>query len=45
MRICLLGDFTGNPDEGMKKVSNTIRERLLLKHDILSLNHWEIFGT
>lgn len=29
MRICLLGDFSGNPDEGMRKVSNTIKERLL----------------
>ena len=43
MRICLLGDFTGNLDEGMKNVSNTIRERLLLKHDILALNPREIF--
>ena len=44
MRICLLGDFTGNPDEGMKNVSNTIRERMALKHDILALNPREIFN-
>jgi len=43
MRICLLGDFSGNLDEGMKNVSNTIRERMLLKHDILALNSREIF--
>jgi glycosyltransferase involved in cell wall biosynthesis len=43
MRICLIGDFSCNPDEGMKNVSNTIREKLLLKHDILALNPREIF--
>jgi glycosyltransferase involved in cell wall biosynthesis len=43
VRICLLGEFTGNPDEGMKNVSNTIRETLLLKHDLLFLNPRGLF--
>jgi len=36
MRICLLGDFTGNPDEGMKNTSLHIRAHLFkTKHEIL----------
>jgi len=42
MRICLLGDFTGNPDEGMKNVSRNIRDRLALKHDIMAINPRDI---
>lgn len=38
MRICLLGDFSGNSDEGMKNVSRSIREGLSKQHDILPLN-------
>jgi len=43
MRICLLGDFMGNPDEGMKNVSKTIRDKLSLKHNILALNSRDVF--
>ena len=38
MHICLLGDFSGNPDEGMKNISHNIKERLKLKQKVLSLN-------
>lgn len=38
MRICLLADFSGNPDEGMKNVSQNIKERLALRYNILALN-------
>lgn len=38
MRICLLGDFTGNPGEGMKNISKTVRDKLALKQDVLALN-------
>jgi len=43
MRICLLGDFSGNPDEGMKNVSKNIRERLQVNHDVLALNPRDVF--
>lgn len=42
MRICLLGDFSGNPDEGMKNVSRNIRKRLQVNHDVLALNSRDI---
>jgi len=42
MRICLLGDFSGHPDEGMKNVSQNIRERLEVNHDVLALNSRDI---
>lgn len=38
MRICLLGDFTGKPDEGMKNISKTVRDKLSLKHDVITVN-------
>ncbi len=43
MRICLLGDFTGTPDEGMKNVSRNISERLSLRHSVLALNSRDAF--
>ena len=43
MKICLLGDFTGNPDEGMKNISINIKERLKLKHHVLFCNLRDIF--
>jgi glycosyltransferase involved in cell wall biosynthesis len=43
MKICLLGKFSGNSDEGMQTVSNSINQRLSLKHDIVSLNPKELF--
>lgn len=38
MKICLIGEFSGTPDEGMKKISRTIADRLALKHEVLELN-------
>jgi hypothetical protein len=43
MRVCLLGDFSGNPDEGMKNVGKNIRDRMSLKNDILALNPRDVF--
>lgn len=42
MRICLLGDFTGKSDEGMKNISKTVRDKLSLKQDVLALNSRDI---
>jgi len=42
MRVCLLGDFTGRPDEGMKNISMAIRDTLSNKHDVLALNSREL---
>jgi len=43
MRICLLGNFSGNPDEGMKNISKNINERLGLRHNVLALNSCDVF--
>ena len=43
MRICLLGDFTGTPDEGMKNISKTVRDKLSLRHNVLALNSRDVF--
>ena len=43
MRICLLGTFSGNPDEGMKNVSKSIRDNMLSRNNILALNIRDIF--
>jgi len=43
MRICLVGDFTGTPDEGMKNVSRTTYEFLSANHDVLVLTGRTIF--
>lgn len=42
MRICLLGDFTGKPDEGMKNISKTVRDKLSLKQEVLALNSRDV---
>ena len=42
MRVCLLGDFTGRPDEGMKNISMAIRDMLSIKHNVLALNSREV---
>ena len=44
MRICLFGDFSGKPDEGMKNVSHNIKERLKMSHTILALNSRDILN-
>lgn len=38
MRICLLGDFSGTPDEGMKNVSRTTYDILSGNHDVMKIN-------
>lgn len=38
MRICLLGEFRGNLDEGMRKVSFHFAEELLKLHQVLTLD-------
>ena len=43
MHICLLGDFTSRPDEGMKNVSKKMRDSLSFNNDVLALNNREIF--
>ncbi len=43
MRICLLGDFSGSPDEGIKNISHNIKVRLTLRHNILALNSRDVF--
>jgi glycosyltransferase involved in cell wall biosynthesis len=37
MRICLLGDFSGTPDEGMKNVSRTTYEFLSVKNEVINI--------
>lgn len=43
MRICLIGDFSGTPDEGMKNVSRTTYEYLSTRHNVLVLTGRTIF--
>jgi glycosyltransferase involved in cell wall biosynthesis len=38
MRICLLGEFKGLPDEGMRKTSMNILRVLKKKHEVLALD-------
>lgn len=38
MRICLLGDFTGKSDEGMKNISKTVKIKLSSRQEVLALN-------
>ncbi len=37
MKICLIGDFSGTPDEGMKNISRTTFEHLSARNDVLAL--------
>jgi glycosyltransferase involved in cell wall biosynthesis len=43
MRICLLGEFSGNLDEAARKISFHIAKELLNKHDLLTLDLREVF--
>ena len=38
MRICLLGEYSGNLDEGMRKVSFHFTEELTKQHQVLTLD-------
>jgi len=42
MKICLFGDFSGTPDEGMKNISKTVKTILSIRHGVLALNSREI---
>lgn len=44
MKICLLGNSTGNIDEGMKNITYNISKRLSLKNDVLVLNPLEVLS-
>ncbi|MGB7533089.1 MAG: glycosyltransferase family 4 protein [Halobacteriota archaeon] len=44
MKICILGNTTGNIDEGMKKITFNIARELSKNHDILTLNPLEVFS-
>lgn len=37
MKICLIGEFSGTPDEGMKNISRTVANRLAARHDVFRL--------
>jgi glycosyltransferase involved in cell wall biosynthesis len=44
LKICILGNTTGNIDEGMKKITHNIARELSKNHDILTLNPLEVFS-
>lgn len=44
MKICILGNTTGNIDEGMKKITHNIARKLSKNHEILTLNPLEVFS-
>ena len=43
MRVCLLGDYYGYPDEAMKKVAARLAEGLSKRHSVQRLNIKDIF--
>ena len=43
MKIVLIGNFSGKNDEGMKKISQSIKNNLSKRHEILAINSREIF--
>lgn len=43
MKICLLGEYSGNLDEGMRKVSSHFAEELSKQHQILTLDLRNVF--
>ena len=38
MKICLLGEYSGNLDEGMRKVSSHFNKELAKRHEVLTLD-------
>lgn len=38
MKICLLGEYSGNLDEGMRKVSSYFAKELTKRHEVLALD-------
>lgn len=45
MRIALIGDFTGTPDEGMKNISSTVYNRLAKNHDVFAMNPFQALSV
>lgn len=43
MKICLLGEYSGDLDEGMRKVSSHFAEELRKKHQVLTLDMRNVF--
>jgi glycosyltransferase involved in cell wall biosynthesis len=43
MRLCLLGEYAGNLDEGMRKVSFHFAEELSKEHQVLTLDLRDVF--
>lgn len=44
MKICLLGEFTGDLDEGMRKTSFYLAEELSKKHQIITLDLRDVYS-
>ena len=44
MRLCLIGDFAGTPDEGMKNVSRTTHTILSGNHDVLAVSSRDVLN-
>jgi len=42
MKLCLIGDFSGTPDEGMKNISYSIYTQLSCRHDVITINSRDI---
>lgn len=44
MRICILGDTSGRPDEGMKKIVVNLSRELAKNHEVLTLSPFRAFS-
>jgi len=44
MRICFVASFSGNPDEGMKKVALHLAGEMAKRHDVLKLDLAHLFS-
>jgi len=44
MKICLLGDFLGTPDEGMKNISHTLKDKIGKRHDLMAFGLKEVLS-
>lgn len=45
MKICILGNTTGNIDEGMKKITYNLSNELAKTNEVLVLNPLQVFST
>ncbi len=44
MKLCLIGDFSGTPDEGMKNISRTLYTLLSDRHEVMAVTSREILN-